>query len=204
MEIPAPQVVDALCKAKELVEQYHVNCHHPRTRRSVDDLEWLVREFCQRPVVYSQLRISAGQNSIPGLCVIYGDGRYEVYTLGGLNEDLRRLVASKELFHVVLDATASHSMGFVDHIREMQMDVPLKDGEEPSPAAISEWLAMIAAIEFLFPYEDRVNILLASNGNGVDYARVAYDYGLPQYYIEEYLAPEMMEQFQRLVEKGGW
>lgn len=195
-------VSGVLTCAKELIEQYHQNCLHPRDKRSVDDLFWIIPVYCQTQVDHAQLRLQAGDSSVRGFCVVYAD-KYEVYTHEGMDEPERRLVAAKELFHVVLDEVVVRSMNLLQHIREMQLIMNLGHKVD-SPSAQVEELALIGAMEFLFPYEERLKIIDAANGSGVDYGHVSERFGLPQYYVEQCLTPELMDYFGALKEKGDW
>lgn len=56
---------------------------------------------------------------------------------------------------------------------------------------VSESLGEICAVEFLFPYGDRLRHIEGINGKE-DVARRATDYKIPQYLIERYLSPAMM------------
>lgn len=203
MNLAIEDVRQCLALAKELSEQYRVNAHCPRDERSVDDLLWLVRTYCEKQVAYNEVQLSAEDFDVKGLCLTYKDGHYEVFTLAELNDRERRLVASKELFHVVLDCEAKHNMDLLEHVQETQTSFKLDDSD-PSPSVAVEVLAEIAALEFLFPYEERKAIVAAAGSLPIDHPLVARRFGIPQHVVEMYLTPQMMENFEQLEATGGW
>lgn len=203
MNIDIDDLRHCLGLAKELSEHYGINCLCPQDKRSVDDLIWMVREFCRKPVEHYEIALVADDLQIKGMYLAYTDGHYEVFTLAELNDRERRLVAAKELFHVVLDSVEKRSMNLLSHVQEAQLSFKVADDSEPSAAVAVELLAEVAAMEFLFPYEERLKIIAPANGADLDYAQIAKRFGLPQYIIEDYMTPQMMANFE-FVARQGW
>ncbi|MGH8085333.1 MAG: hypothetical protein ACREPV_08660 [Lysobacter sp.] len=182
--------------AKDVTEQYHRYALHPRDLRSIDDLEWICSEYSRRQVTIFDLRIEASGRVVRALFVAYSDGTYGIFRLADLGERERRFVTCKELFHVILDQEPCRNMDLWGHLEETHISFSTEDSS-PSVAARTEGLAEVGAMEFLFPYEKRVEEL-ANNGGGGDaafFAALAAKYGVPQIQIEEYLSDSYMTAF---------
>jgi hypothetical protein len=116
------------------------------------------------------------------------EDRFEIYLLAGMNYCWRRYVLCKEYFHAIIDGDDYRNMNIYDHLKEVSISFP--DGKSrPDSPVQSEMLAEIAAMEFLFPYGERVSHV--ANGN-LDFANIAEHYKIPQFFVERYLSVEWM------------
>ncbi len=90
-------------------------------------------------------------------------------------------------------------MDIYGHVQEAasSFSIENEDANPESPVA-TEFLAEIAAMEFLLPYAKRKAILDHANGEP-DYAMVARIYGIPQVYVEGYLSDRMMSEFAKIM-----
>ena len=186
-------VIRCLEKAKEMSEAYELYVRAPdASARSMDDMIWVVGEYLQKKVEVNDLDVLADDKVIRGMFAAFEDGHYEIFLLGELNERERRVVTTKEMMHVLLDEEDCRNMDIYGHVQEAasSFSIENEDANPESPVA-TEFLAEIAAMEFLLPYAKRKAILEHANGEP-DYAMVARVYGIPQVYVEGYLSDRMM------------
>ncbi|CAE6728687.1 hypothetical protein XAC301_11230 [Xanthomonas arboricola pv. corylina] len=195
MMLDRDEVVSCLALVNEVVEHYRGQVlHHDRTMRSVEDLAWIVGEFLQKKVTLDTLKVPSAGKWIRATCIVNDDGSYEIYTLSGLDYDARRFIVCKELFHVILDEEGRRNMDTYSHLQEVTSTFPIPNSV-PNSAAVCEYLAEAAAMEFLFPYVEREATITAAGRAGPNHAEVAARYGIPQEYVESYLADGLMTFF---------
>lgn len=174
--------------AAEMTEQYKLYVLAAEGfPRSVDNLLELCTQHQQKQIEVQTLDLK--DKAISGMYVNFGT-RYAIVVDVGLNQCWKRFVICKELFHVLLDAEEYRNMNIYAHLEEVKSTFPLPDSH-PGSAAISEAMAEIAAMEFLFPYSSRV-AELAQNATP-DYLALAHKYKIPQVFVENYLSPSYME-----------
>ncbi len=193
-------VIRCLEKAKEMSEAYELYVRAPdASARSMDDMIWVVGEYLQKKVEVNDLDVLADDKVIRGMFAAFEDGHYEIFLLGELNERERRVVTTKEMMHVLLDEEDCRNMDIYGHVQEAasSFSIENEDANPESPVA-TEFLAEIAAMEFLLPYAKRKAILEHANGEP-DYAMVARVYGIPQVYVEGYLSDRMMSEFAKIM-----
>ena len=199
MLVQNDDVVFCINKAKEMAEQYQLYCRgHDNPKRSIEDLHWLCSQYLGKKVTLHDLEVAAPSSEIRGCYMANSDGSFDIFLLTDLGLNERRFVACKEMFHVILDQEQCRSMEIFKHIETTTASlnvVSQDDEDEPTATSPVAWevLAEAAAMEFMFPYEERVRILETA-GDDPDYAEYATRYGIPQYYIESYLAEPMMSQ----------
>ncbi|BCX42736.1 MULTISPECIES: hypothetical protein [Stenotrophomonas] len=181
-------------------EAYELYVRAPdASARSMDDMIWVVGEYLQKKVEVNDLDVLADDKVIRGMFAAFEDGHYEIFLLGELNERERRVVTTKEMMHVLLDEEDCRNMDIYGHVQEAasSFSIENEDANPESPVA-TEFLAEIAAMEFLLPYAKRKAILEHANGEP-DYAMVARVYGIPQVYVEGYLSDRMMSEFATIM-----
>lgn len=190
----------ALEKAKEISECYRLYVlGGDSPKKSIDDLIWLFGQHCGKKIAMGELNIPAQDLVVRGMYAALSDGSYEIYTLAELGSHEERFVLTKELFHVVMDTEECRNMDLYDHLVDAQASFSIGDSE-PNKSVVWEALAEIGAMEFLFPYHDREQLLAASGGNP-NFVDIARRYGVPQSYIEMYLSETVMNEFGRLLER---
>lgn len=176
-------IVHCLAKAQEIREQYEMYVLHGNGYpKSVDDFIWICGEYLGFQFTIEQVDLPAEGCSIQAVFIAEGDGSYRIGVLSGLTDEDLRFVVCKELFHMIFDEPGRRSIALREHVENYTSNLPLDDAE-PDCSAAWETLAEIAAVEFLFPYEERVRILAAPDGS-VDFARIATTYGLPRIFVE--------------------
>jgi Zn-dependent peptidase ImmA (M78 family) len=179
-------------KTKEIIKFYQEACAWPHElRRSVDDLGLIVSGKHGREIYYRKLPISAKANLVRGFYIPKGD-QYLIFFVSDLSDEMLRYVKCKELFQIILDTEALRTVDIIELVRNMILrSSPESADLNLGHTTNSETIAEIAAWEFLFPYKDRVALKGTVNGKD-DYAKLASDYGMPQYMIERCLSDEMM------------
>jgi Zn-dependent peptidase ImmA (M78 family) len=200
MHLDDAHVRYALDKAREIAEQYRLYViPGDGTKKSVDDLLWLMQQYLEKRITPRELLILADDSkTVHGMYAAMADGSYEIYVLAELGGVEGRFVLCKELFHVVIDKDECRNMHLYEHVVESQSSFSIST-LKPNVSVQWEALAEIAAMEFLFPYADRVRILEACGGNP-DFAAIAHRYGVPQVYIEMYLS--LMDEFAKVENPG--
>jgi len=123
-----------------------------------------------------------------GLCLVNEDGSFEINLHPDLNECWQRFILCKELFHVLLDAQEYRNMDLYAHLEQLTLLMPADEDGIYLPGT-SELMAEIAAMEFLFPYSERLKVKSKSTINLLDVATV---YRVPQKFVALYLSDAVM------------
>ena len=113
---------------------------------------------------------------------------YDICLLGGMNFCQQKFALCKELFHTIIQNAEFQSIDFENTIDECYA------GGSLSGTAASEYIAEIAAMEFLFPFKDRLKIVEAG---AIDFDAVAKEYRIPRLRIEKYLTPFRMDTLKQ-------
>ncbi len=180
-------------KAKEMFDKYQTwGDGDPGFERNVDvlgsvcarDLEESIRVY-DVEAVPEELKELCG-----GLCLVIEDGSYEINLHPALNPCWQRFILCKELFQVVLDGQEYRSVNLYAHLEQLIQIMP-GDGDDDSIylPGVSELMAEIAAMEFLFPYSERLKIKSQKSINLLD---VATKYRIPQKFVAIYLSDAYM------------
>jgi Zn-dependent peptidase ImmA (M78 family) len=178
-----------LDKASELSELYHMHVlGTPHSKKSIDDLVWVCTTYLQKNITLQELDASVTRKSINGFYVSYGTS-YKIVLHSGMNLCWRRFVLCKELFHVLIDAEPYRSMDISAHVEEVTSTFPVLESK-PGQPAISEMMAEIAAMEFMFPYANRLQELA---NTPIAYIGIAEKYKIPQVFVEQYLSESYMQ-----------
>lgn len=180
-----------------VVEQYELYVYQAKFRpRSADDLLWVVKQYVNCDIRMLELDIPyTPTDAVPAMTWEMADGSYDIFVKGGLGHEQTRYVRCKELFHVVLKDEAARSQGTYAHLEGARVSVLIGD-HAPDKAVASEWLAELAAMEFLFPYAERLQ-LVTENGEP-DYARIAQAYQLPQNDVESHASGIMLSELSQV------
>jgi len=184
-----------ISKANDMADFHSTLAKEPlRFPRSVDDFQ----KLCEKK---TSLKISVETVGIPvcgpGISTTVRaaflkekDG-YKISMKPEPNICWRRFIQCKELFHVVLDQSQYCTMQIFQHIQRWVVQIPGRTSL-PTPATISELMAEISAMEYLFPYIERVSkrkTLMTKD----DYLEVAKIYKVPSVLVESYLSELSME-----------
>jgi Zn-dependent peptidase ImmA (M78 family) len=129
--------------------------------------------------------------------IAHGGNNYEILLAAELSDQSRRLVQAKEIFHILLDEDRYHSMDLYAHV-EATAECFRIETSMPKNAVVIEFLAHIAAMEFLFPYRERVKIISQQGDREVDYGLVAHKFGIPQIEVEKFLVSSNIEELGKV------
>ncbi|EMR0463400.1 MULTISPECIES: ImmA/IrrE family metallo-endopeptidase [Stenotrophomonas] len=166
----------------DIIEQYELYVLHGKGDvRSVDDLLWICTQYLNKKIVIEYVDIPVDGSSIKATFFANADGSYRIGLLSGMSDEEERFVLCKELFHVIFDEESRRSLDLAAHLEEYTSNIALDEGEPNCPAAW-ETLAEIAATEFLFPYERRVQSV--ANGSAADYGKLATRFQIPRLHVE--------------------
>jgi Zn-dependent peptidase ImmA (M78 family) len=192
MQVKTDELKYAISKAHEIRDIHRLNyLNSDETEKSLPNLLDLCQCYLGKNIVTREHKMQHDGQPMRGFCLSFNDGHYEIVLLGGQNNCWKRLVLCKELFHVILDEEKYQDKSISNLIDEAAITFPDPDSHPKLPL-VAEMLAEIAAIEFLFPYEDRKKIIAQLNGNTPDYGDIAKRYKIPRVYVESYLKPKIM------------
>jgi Zn-dependent peptidase ImmA (M78 family) len=191
MHVGKKDLNHCLRKATEIAEQYRLqNIGSDDPQRNLESFVETVRRFLGVDVRLFQLQLDKEDSVVFSACVMYEDKHCDVLFVDGLNTCWRRYVVCKELFHIIIDLPEYRNMNIEQHVQELTVAFP-DDDSSPEKAAVAEFIAEIAAMEFLFPYAKRAQEL-AQAGGTADYAAIARKYRVPVLFVERYLSQEWM------------
>jgi hypothetical protein len=190
MHIDSYHLLSCLEKVAVLEEAYKL--HLPQggdmPYRSMDFLVYLYNNYVDRPAELIELPIDWREAALLGMFHKHEDGKTVVVYAANMPMDLKRFVVCKELMHALLDNDGYRTMDIVSHVNSMSVHFP-DDESHPGVAVQVEFLAEIAAMEFLFPYRCR-KIVVASN---LDLEQVAGQYGVPRQQVEVYCSKQYLD-----------
>ncbi|WP_313248896.1 ImmA/IrrE family metallo-endopeptidase [Stenotrophomonas acidaminiphila] len=186
-------------EVSELYEMY-VRGDGRATRRSVDDLLWLCEQHLQKKISIQYVSIPEDGTSIKAGFLALADGAYLIGLVEGMTDEDERFVLCKELFHVMFDHEGIRNIDLATHLAEYASLFQTPDCEgEPQCSVAWENLAEIAAMEFLFPYDQR--LAHVNGGTTLDFGRLATRYGIPRYYVEIACSPGNMQFLGRVIDR---
>lgn len=190
MHLSFKSVQDCLRAARELQEHYsRYVLDGERPCKSMDDLIWIFRSYMDCELEINVLLEPVPNSSVFGHYLKLQD-KCVINVHPGLAPEMTRFVTVKELFHVVLDEEACRTIKIEQHLAEVFATFPVPDST-PGFNVVSEILAEIAAMEFMFPYARRREEVAVDNP---DFRAIAEKYGIPQALVEQYMAQDFMDQ----------
>ena len=161
------------------------------TKRSVDGLLELCRTYLKKKIEVSLHDDSALNHLVQSFVLVKDDG-YEICLLGDLNNCWKRFALCKELFHIILDKEEFRNPSLEEHLEDFFGGIVEPEHQACTLSAKAEYLAEFAAMEFLFPYSER---LVLHEDEKVDFSAVAERYKIPRYFAERYLTKRYMASF---------
>ena len=177
-------------------DHYDKDCVRPGEKiRSILDLSIIITGYSDLQIYFGKLNLDSNNELIRSTYVRFKDG-YKIIVLDKLSRRQYRYCICKELFHIVLDSKMLRTGSITDLVDNMiSRGSPDSAELDLGHATTSETLAELAAQEFLFPYQDREEIKSQANadGIGINFAKLAEHYNVPQYLIERCLNDELMQ-----------
>lgn len=200
----AHQIRFCLDKAREMTAQYNLGVFPAgnTSLKSLDDFIGLCEDNLDIDIEKLDVIIPEPDGSTIKAAFIAFKDHYGIYAAKGLQINWRRFVVCKELFQALLDKDECRNLNIWGHLQNFLSPAP---GDDQPESVTWEMLAGIAAVEFLFPYSDRVIILeqCKRKGEKVDSVKLEAQYGLPAPVIEAYLSESAMSYFYSFREDGA-
>jgi hypothetical protein len=164
---------------------------------SIDELKEAVERAYD--VTITIMEVPFEGRHILGLIERYDGGRaVTIYVRYGLPDGQRRLTATKEITHVIIDEEESFNADGHE-ILEKLCELQLPD----EPALHSENDALIVACELLYPYENRRDDVAALAENKVTLAGLSAKYRMPEHLISWVLRPKWLEFCEAIYKAVG-
>ncbi|MBP6367816.1 MAG: hypothetical protein KBA82_04315 [Nitrosomonas sp.] len=193
MLIQLDKLKSSIAKAREITEQH--NLYYLDTKsseRSLDDLVDLCQKYLNKNVKLFEHKLHYTGQPMRGFFLAFDDS-YHIVLLGGQNYCWKRLVLCKELFHIFLDDEEYQNKDIGALIDETTIGLhSYENSKMPKPPMQVELLAEIAAMEYLFPYNERRSKLDSFAGMPPNYEAIAEQYKIPRFYVEQYLSNARM------------
>ncbi len=161
---------------------------------SIDDLVWVVGQFAG--VEIAQHEVSFDSVHLSGAFQLYRDGTAKIYVRSSLPNNEKRVVAVKELAHLIIDGDDARSPRGVETIRSLVAPTFPPNGEV-GPVRMSERLAMLIAVELLYPYEYRREDQRQIMEGTQTEASLAMHYEIPSYIVGQTLDLEWLDAMDR-------
>jgi hypothetical protein len=116
----------------------------------------------------------------------YRDMTAKIDVKHSLDEDWKRFVAAKELLHLIIDKEEDMSP-YGDQtldklVRDGHIGIVSQNGDKPP--AQSELIAEVAAMELLYPIQNRLADVKNAPTMPLNYAKLAIRYGIPVNFID--------------------
>ena len=178
-------------KARDISHAYDLKVFGGEPKRSIDLTLEICTASCGLPIEVWKDDSEHDNQLIKGACVL-SPTKAEILISHHLNHCWTRFTVCKELFHVVLDRDEYRGMDIFKHIEEILLSFPDDDSTPEAPVAC-EFLAEVAAMEFLLPYSVRESYLQSGNMNAMGIAKL---YEIPCMMVERYMSPQFMENLK--------
>lgn len=162
---------------------------------SIDDLlEAAVQHYGMTVETY----IVGGKGEhVRGIFEQYADKTVRIYISGGLPDKMTRFIFVKELCHMMLANGDNQTKDPVDLIEHMLItQLVAENGEDVDQAALAEKLALVAAVELLFPHDLREAAKTDVMGRSATIFTLSEWLQVPEFVVELALS----EPFERLRE----
>ena len=195
MTVLVERYVTALRAVNEIMNHRDVMCRSPdMIPVSIDDLKWVVGEFAE--VEIEQHEVSFDSAHVSGAFQLYQNQTAKIYVRSGLSNNEKRVVAVKELAHLIIDGDDARSARGVETIRSLVAPAFPPNGEM-GPIRMSERLAMLIAVELLYPHEYRREDQRQIMEGTQTEASLAMHYEIPSYIVGQTLDSEWLNAMDR-------
>lgn len=183
LTIPTEDLINALNEAyniEQILRLHYRSADH--NNRSDADLYDICSRYLSKKIKLFTHKMSWDGSSILAFYVAYPD-KYDICLLDGLNYCYSKFALCKELFHIIIENPEFESINF-----DYTIDKCVNGGDL-NGADSNEYIAEIAAMEYLFPF--RIREILIKSGD-IDFEKVAADYRIPRLLVEKYLTDYRM------------
>jgi hypothetical protein len=196
----------AMVLADAVWKVYRDNSARPETfPRSVDDFVAIIKKiYTQRDFRIRQIPANYTDGIVAGLSVRTSkSSQVDSYITDPQDTSLTRYVVCREMFLLLPQHDGLKTGEVSDTLRdEIYQSLLGSEGQRPLPSSEIEFVADVAAVQFLFPIEER---LLASVqiASGTSPAMIAAQYRIPADVTQLYTLPRMVSYFQNLWLRGA-
>ena len=174
--------------------QEHIRTHTVagnRIRLHVEDLQKCICDMYGLTI--EKKEVSFAGDFVRGMVERYADNRAIIYIRADQSADWKRFVATKELCHVLIDQPEDWSAVGTQTIEALVYEASIQSHQLAPMAAQSEMMALVAAVELVYPYSDRVADRQRRQAMpAISISRIALQHGVPQWAIGLGLNPEFM------------
>ncbi|WP_373486685.1 hypothetical protein [Blastomonas sp.] len=188
MRISGDKICAVLNKVRILREHLERECANKQGPVvSPTDVHWAVEQVYALTIEMVEVAFEASH--FYGKVERYKDSRARVLVRSNLSDDMKRLVAVKELCHLAIDEQDDWSTLGLETIRGLMDEWRLlrENGEghqNPADPLVSEMLAEIAAIEIMYPMHFRDADLAKLDANDTTIKQIALEHEIPAAAIE--------------------
>lgn len=188
MKISSQELSRCIAKVHEVDHAYKLRTlNSSESKRSIDVLLEVCVDSCGKPIEVCKVDSDVNTPWLYGTCLQFPQKAVILYA-HHLNSCWERFTVCKEAFHVVLDQDEYRTTDIYQHIQDIILAFP-DDDSKPAQPVICEFLAEVAAMEFMLPYAERFAILEAG---GQVAMQVAQQYKIPCQLVEKYLSAGFM------------
>jgi hypothetical protein len=182
------QIIDALNEVFNIEELLR---NHYRSSGNADKSDADLLDVCSR---YLSKKINVLNHASPWAggpilaFIVSYPTKFDICLLGQLNYCYSKFALCKELFHVIIQNPEFMSIDSDSTIEQCSA------GGLLSEVAGSEFVAEIAAMEYVFPFQERVKVFQSGN---VDIEALAHERKIPKLLLERYLTKGSLNAFAK-------
>jgi hypothetical protein len=187
-----PQKVIAVLEKVRVVREHLAKyCHKPQNHLlSIMDLHWAVEDIYQLKIEMWEVSYDAIYSQ--GTIERWKDNRARILIRSDQSDFDRRFTTVKELSHIIIDEKDDWSIFGVETIKglvtEWRFTIENNGGlNNPTRPLQSELLAVLAAIELMYPFEFREADIEKLNQNQTSITKIALTHEAPEHCIEDAL-----------------
>ncbi|TFW71501.1 hypothetical protein C3Y98_05230 [Methylotenera oryzisoli] len=202
MDLDLRKIKITLENSQALRDTYFDYYHNGKPYISVNDLLTIVETNLEKKVTLSFHEDHYKDHSMHSFVAVNSDGSFEICLLNGMTNCWNRFSLCKELFHVVLDCEDARNSSLPEHLIDFRSSI--MDGAiEGSESSKSEILTEFAAMQFLFPYQRRLDCLKEIEARKDESIKSVYEdmavrFRIPRLLVEDYLSPRLIEFFDSI------
>lgn len=188
MIVEASDLAHCLGMVNTVRHDIALNSFPSESASSIPALVKVCQETKGVEIEFHQVDSPSSDKWLLGACIVNDGKVQQILFANHLNRCWRRFVLCKEMMHLLIDCDDYRNPQIFAHLQEISLHFPIDDSR-PSKPVVAEFLAEVAALEYLFPYKIRSEILAQGN---VNFQAVAEQYRVPVLFVERYLSEGYM------------
>jgi Zn-dependent peptidase ImmA (M78 family) len=192
MILQEDKIANVFNRVKAVRQYIKSDLHEPDSFvLSVDALALAVEAICDVKIDMVEVKFTG--EHIGGKMERYANKTARILVKSGQSPEMMRFIAAKELCHVLIDGVESWSVKGSETIRGLlrEWELTKENGNghtDPANPLQSEFLAEIAAVELLYPFEYRDSDISKINNNVTSVTRIALEHEAPAFAIDQALS----------------